>query len=239
MEDLLNFNTDNSTSMLVAGLICGFVISVAGILLALVRRRTANSGNEGQIEEKRPKKEKPAKPPKPAKNEKLRTNPQSPGNVVDQTSKQEPAPASNILPPVSHTAPLDATNENPPGNIDLRQKLLANAAKPAGPTETSELKPQETNLPPAGPSHNESPPSGTDPLPPEVEGKPLEVDQETFLQGEEEEEKPAINDAFSIFTDMEAEETETSKFAKTLNNVDIKDLHEEIRDVAEQLKGWR
>ncbi len=52
-------------------------------------------------------------------------------------------------------------------------------------------------------------------------------------------ENPPAADAFNIFTDIAEEESDISKFAKTLKNVDIKDLHKEVEDLAHQLKGWR
>jgi len=52
-------------------------------------------------------------------------------------------------------------------------------------------------------------------------------------------ENPPAADAFNIFTDIAEEESDITKFAKTLKNVDIKDLHKEVADLAQQLKGWR
>jgi hypothetical protein len=245
MENLLNFDPSSSTAMLVAGLICGFIISVAAILLMLVRRRAAakTSGEPAGEKRQKPEKVKKEKPPKPEKKNKKEKNRPEPETVAappvnNNDFGQSVSSGPNILPPVSNKPAPGAVGDGPPPAIDLRQKL-ANAAKPEAPGEAPQVQPVEITLAPSGGTAGGNEPLSLEPAPTAESAQPAELDRSTFLEAEEEAEKPAVNDAFSIFTDMEAEETETSKFAKTLNNVNINDLHQEIQDVAEQLKGWR
>jgi hypothetical protein len=65
------------------------------------------------------------------------------------------------------------------------------------------------------------------------------ISPEVIQQVTQEAEKPPVVDALSIFANAAFEESETSKFAKTLKNVDIEDLHESVQELAQQLKGWR
>jgi hypothetical protein len=62
---------------------------------------------------------------------------------------------------------------------------------------------------------------------------------EVMQQVTQEPEQLPVVDALSIFANAAFEESETSKFAKTLKNVDIGDLHESVQDLVQQMKGWR
>lgn len=70
-----------------------------------------------------------------------------------------------------------------------------------------------------------------------AEGEPEEMDE---ISDDEYQEQPKDKDAvLELFTGELAEESEVSKFAASLNNIDVHNLLEEAQDLINQLRGGR
>jgi hypothetical protein len=137
-----------------------------------------------------------------------------PNNETAPISNREPVHAVNLPAPEPPKEPLPLAAPEVPIVEKAVDKPIAQESTAVHPSLVNEA--QET-----------------------TEKKPPVIAPEAIQEVLQEAENLPKADAFSIFTSAAEEESEISKFAKTLKNVDISDLHKEVQDLAQQLKGWR
>lgn len=206
----------NSAEMLVMALFLDAVILAAAVILLVVRRSTGNQRQTAasglQPKDKQAGKQKEAKKEKPPK--KQREKAASIGKGPDYPSTG----FNNKTPPDSKTGQEKETG--PALNADA--------------TGFKKDKQPEKEVAPA--SFN------TEKYPREEDNANIEADSVKDTGDETqnaiETSNSTMSDAFSVFTEEEAEETEANKMAKNLNNVDIFDLSKEAEDLKSWLKGW-
>ena len=133
-----------------------------------------------------------------------------------------------------------AARENS-GEAGLEQETLRQEIRVEEPTYAQE---QTAESPEPGPE-TEAPlqeggsslSEGTASTEEEVQSQESETEEmEEYSELEQQKEKSGSDDIFSLFTSDDTEENETSKFAASLDSIDIKDLVHEVEDIKKYLR---
>jgi hypothetical protein len=234
-----------------AGLLCCFIIIIAGFLLVLVRRINARKTDQRTEDQQLGPKsaDRAQRPGTPAEKPKRQPRPRhavepahvpSPagsvkaaGAVPEAQGGQMPVPSSASK---NEAARVPMPEEVQADKAAVQPTAAAVAAKPA---ENQPALTGDKVAPPAVEPIKPEPQPGNPSTRPSDEKIKTPTASEKTSAVPESKEKSAQASAFDIFTNVAVQQSEISKFASKLEDVSVSDLSKQVNDVFSAFKSRR